>query len=185
MAKSTASDASSGVVIQSIPLVSSTSSNDSLENTTYTLNKWRFFGIVGLILYNLAAGMSWTWFGSIATQGKYWSQLKYMAPWCKIYTIDAVTKDFHISISQVNWLGNIINIVFLPASFATPFLCNKYGLRRCCFGGAVLLTLSGWIRVAGTPHNLSPQAANALLGIGQVNKKKFVLGHEIKLILNL
>ncbi|GJJ06279.1 hypothetical protein Clacol_000470 [Clathrus columnatus] len=133
-----------GVITQAMPVASSSSINDS---ATYTLSKWRFPGLVGLILLNVVGGMSWTWFGSISAQ---------------------VTKDFHISVSQVNWLGNVINLVFLPASLATPFLCIKYGLRKCCFGGAILLILSGWIRVAGTSKHLDSAAAYALLIIGQI-----------------
>lgn len=141
-------DASSNIIVQSLSLDSPASSKGSLNNnTTYILNKWRFPGLIGLILYNLAAGLTSTWFGSISTQ---------------------VTEDFHISVSQVNWLGNIINLVFLPASIAVPFMCTRYGLQKSCFGGAVLLILSGWIRFAGTPKSLSPASAYALLVLGQI-----------------
>lgn len=77
--------------------------------------------------------------------------------------------DFQISVTKVNWLGNIVNLAFLPCSLATPFLCKRYGIRTCCFMGAALLVMSGWVRFAGTASHLSPQAAYALLFLGQVS----------------
>ncbi|KAF8518726.1 MFS general substrate transporter [Gautieria morchelliformis] len=120
---------------------------DAASTLDYTLNKWRFPGVLGLVILNLAGGLSWPWFGSISTQ---------------------TSADFHISINQVNWLGNVVSLVFLPASIATTLLCSRYGTRGCCFMSAALLAIAGWVRVAGTASGLSPQGAYALLLIGQV-----------------
>ncbi|KAF8520370.1 MFS general substrate transporter [Hysterangium stoloniferum] len=117
------------------------------DTQSYTLYKKRFSGVVGLVLLNLVAGLNWPWFGSIATQA---------------------AADFDVSVTKVNWLGNIVSLTFLPASLATPFLCKIYGIRRCCFIGAGLLILAAWIRFAGTAKHLNPQTAYALLFIGQV-----------------
>ncbi|KAG2145999.1 major facilitator superfamily domain-containing protein [Suillus bovinus] len=40
-------------------------------------------------------------------------------------------QEFDISISQVNWLGNIISCVFLPVSLLVPVFCTRFGIRRC------------------------------------------------------
>lgn len=82
--------------------------------------------------------------------------------------ICSAAQDFNISIEQVNWLGNIVNLTFLPASLVIPFLCKRYGLRTCCFYGAACLVLAAWVRFAGTATSLSPGGAYALLLVGQV-----------------
>lgn len=96
-----------------------------------------------------------------------------------------VVADFNITLDQVNWLGNIVALVYLPTAFLIPYIVARYGLRRCVnilcsillesatdatkFElGAVTLILSAWIRYAGTVEALSGQRAYALLMIGQV-----------------
>jgi hypothetical protein len=39
--------------------------------------------------------------------------------------------EFHITLNQVNWLGNIVQFVYLPTALLVPLVCNRYGLRRC------------------------------------------------------
>ncbi|KAF8588684.1 MFS general substrate transporter [Ramaria rubella] len=120
------------------------------ELPVYTLSKWRFPGVIGLVLLNIVAGLNWPWFGSIAVQG-------YLFLF-----------DFDISLTEVNWLGNVVNLVLLPCSLITPFLCKRYGLRKCCFLGSLLLVLAAWVRYAGTAERLSPRSTYALLLIGQI-----------------
>jgi hypothetical protein len=43
--------------------------DDSSSSTPeYTLYKWRFPGVFGLVVLNIAAGLNWPWFGSISAQ---------------------------------------------------------------------------------------------------------------------
>lgn len=41
-----------------------------IEDTTpvYTLHKWRFPGVIGLVILNIVGGLNWPWFGSISAQ---------------------------------------------------------------------------------------------------------------------
>jgi hypothetical protein len=41
---------------------------DAASSLGYTLNKWRFPGVLGLVILNIAGGLSWPWFGSISAQ---------------------------------------------------------------------------------------------------------------------
>lgn len=112
----------------------------------YRLYRRRFAGLFGFILLGLATGMPWAWFGPISTDA---------------------SKAFHISVDQVNWLGNIIACVFLPVSLLVPVLCARFGIRRCAEFGVVTFLISGWVRYAGTLKSLSSESAYALLILGQ------------------
>ncbi|OSD03709.1 MFS general substrate transporter [Trametes coccinea BRFM310] len=117
------------------------------EPTTYRLYKRRWIGLVALVLLNIAAGMVLVWFGPIAN--------------------DMVT-DFGFTLSQVNWLGNVVNVVYLPASVVVPYLYARLGTRGTCYIGAILFVVSAWIRYAGTPTSLSVGGSYALILIGQL-----------------
>ena len=36
---------------------------------------------------------------------------------------------FGFTLDQVNWLGNVINVVYLPSAFFLPYFYNKLGIR--------------------------------------------------------
>lgn len=36
---------------------------------------------------------------------------------------------FGISLTQVNWLANSVNLIYLPSSIATPFAVQRWGIR--------------------------------------------------------
>ncbi|EDR11851.1 uncharacterized protein LACBIDRAFT_313717 [Laccaria bicolor S238N-H82] len=91
--------------------------------------------------------MSWPWFGPISNN---------------------MAKEFHITLDQVNWLGNIVALIYLPVALVIPHIVQRYGIRRCCDIGAVAMILSAWIRYAGTSKSLSPKSAYALLMVGQL-----------------
>ncbi|KDR75073.1 hypothetical protein GALMADRAFT_248949 [Galerina marginata CBS 339.88] len=113
---------------------------------TYRLYKRRFVGLVAIVLLNIVAAMPWPWFGPIS---------------------NSTADDFGITLDQVNWLGNIVALVYLPTALLIPLIISRYGIRRCCDIGAVALILSAWIRYAGTARSLSPNGAYALLMFGQ------------------
>ncbi|KXN90846.1 Major facilitator superfamily domain-containing protein 7-a [Leucoagaricus sp. SymC.cos] len=113
----------------------------------YRLYRRRFSGLIALVLLNIVAAMSWPWFGPISNN---------------------MAADFSITLDQVNWLGNIVALVYLPTAFAIPHIVARYGLRRCFELGAIALILSAWIRYAGTAKTLSGGRAYALLMIGQL-----------------
>lgn len=39
--------------------------------------------------------------------------------------------EFGITLDEVNWLGNIVAIVYLPVAILIPSVCARWGLRRC------------------------------------------------------
>uniref|UniRef100_A0A0W0F096 MFS general substrate transporter n=1 Tax=Moniliophthora roreri TaxID=221103 RepID=A0A0W0F096_MONRR len=112
----------------------------------YKLYKRRFPGLIGIILLNIVGGMSWPWFGPIAND---------------------MVREFDISLDKVNWLGNLMSCVYIPAALLIPYMVPRYGMRRVCDLGAVCLVLAAWIRYAGTSRTLSGESAYALLMIGQ------------------
>lgn len=40
-----------------------------------------------------------------------------------------MVRDFGYTLDEVNWLGNVVNLVYLPASFLVPYLYGKLGTR--------------------------------------------------------
>jgi MFS family permease len=122
------------------------SKEDNEQFPVYRLYKRRFAGLAGFILLGLVTGMPWAWFGPISNDA---------------------ARAFHISIDQVNWLGNIISCVYLPVSLLVPVFCSRFGIRRCAEVGVVTLLISGWVRYAGTITSLSSESAYTLLILGQ------------------
>ncbi|KAJ6499353.1 major facilitator superfamily domain-containing protein [Mycena sanguinolenta] len=112
----------------------------------YRLYKRRFVGMVGLVVLNVVAGMTWPWFGPISNN---------------------MVAEFGITLDEVNWLGNVMACIYLPVSLLVPEINRRYGIRRCCDIGAVALLISAWVRYASTPHSLSSKGAFALLFVGQ------------------
>ncbi|KAG8892868.1 hypothetical protein FRC01_013905, partial [Tulasnella sp. 417] len=117
------------------------------ETRHYRLYRRRFVGVTALCLLNCLGGMSGLWFSAIS-----------------IDTADA----FQISVSKVNWLSNIANVVFILSSFAVPWVVGKWGIRWSCIFSAGVLAVAGWLRYAGTAHSLSSNGAYALLLISQL-----------------
>ncbi|KAF9649531.1 MFS general substrate transporter [Thelephora ganbajun] len=114
---------------------------------TYKLYKRRFLGLAGMCILNLVGAMAPSWFGPIA---------------------NPTSEVFHISLDRVNWLGNIMACIYLPAAALTPWLVSRYSMRMACRLGSVCLILAAWIRYAGTAKSLSDNSAYALLIIGQL-----------------
>ncbi|CEL60833.1 Major facilitator superfamily domain-containing protein 7 OS=Homo sapiens GN=MFSD7 PE=2 SV=1 [Rhizoctonia solani AG-1 IB] len=125
----------------------SSSSVASPSPETYQLYKRRWLGLVGICLLNIISGLNWLWFSSIAIN---------------------TSEEFQVSLERVNWLGNSVNLVYLPVSMIVPLGFSRFGLRISCIIGSVGLLLSAWIRYAGSTRGLSPDGRYALLLIGQI-----------------
>jgi len=117
---------------------------------------------------NIVKGMNWVWFGAIA---------------------NATTKEFGITLDEVNWFANAPHLSYLVFSWCVPILVHRFGLRntvrRFCpspqcvtlnFGdpiaqsvlGAILLVIAAWIRVCGTINSLSSSGTFALFLVAQL-----------------
>ncbi|KAI0668890.1 MFS general substrate transporter [Trametes maxima] len=114
---------------------------------TYRLYKRRWVGLCAIVLLNLVSGMVLVWFGPIAND---------------------MVKDFGFSLNDVNWLGNVVNLVYLPSSIILPYLYGRLGTRGTCYIGAALFILSAWIRYLGTIRSLSVNGAYTFIVIGQI-----------------
>ncbi|EKM52317.1 uncharacterized protein PHACADRAFT_260633 [Phanerochaete carnosa HHB-10118-sp] len=79
-----------------------------------------------------------------------------------------VSSEFGFTLDQVNWLGNAVNLVFLPSSILVPFVCKRFGIRLTCYFGTLLLLVSAWIRYAGSVRTLDKEGAYALMMVGQL-----------------
>ncbi|KAG8829959.1 hypothetical protein FRC17_005721 [Serendipita sp. 399] len=113
----------------------------------YRLYRRRWLGLVGMVVLNIIAAMNWIWFSPIANS-----------------TADA----FHISLPQVNWLSQVVNLIYIPMALSIPSLTQRFGIRKTCLGAGVCLLLASWIRYAGISRSLSTNGAYALLIIGQI-----------------
>lgn len=135
---------------KTVPLEISEGAAGSIDSCStqvhYRLYKKRFIGGAALCLLNCIGGMNWLWFSAISLD-----------------TANA----FNLSVTKVNWLSNVVNVVYLPVSFLFPWIIRKFGLRRSCVLAALILVLASWLRVAGTARSLGPNSAYALLFIGQ------------------
>ncbi|KAI0920498.1 hypothetical protein AcV5_010215 [Taiwanofungus camphoratus] len=114
---------------------------------TYRLYKRRWVGVIAIVCLNLVSGMSLVWFGPIAND---------------------TVNEFGFTLDEVNWLGNAINVVYIPFSVIVPFVYARIGVRRSCYVGALCFILSAWIRYAGTASSLSKGGAYALILIAQI-----------------
>ncbi|KAF9051051.1 MFS general substrate transporter [Hymenopellis radicata] len=112
----------------------------------YRLYKRRYAGIIGMVILNIVGALSWPWFGPISNN---------------------VSAEFHITLDEVNWLGNLVSCIYLPTALLIPPFISRYGIRRCCDVGAVCLIISAWVRYAGTTRSLPTRGAYALLMFGQ------------------
>ncbi|KAJ8587443.1 MFS general substrate transporter, partial [Rhizopogon salebrosus TDB-379] len=78
--------------------------NDQVH--VYRLYRRRFAGLLGFILFGLVTGMPWAWFGPISND---------------------TSEDFAISVTDVNWLGNITSCIYLPVCLLVPVFSNPIG----------------------------------------------------------
>jgi FLVCR family MFS transporter 7 len=42
-----------------------------------------------------------------------------------------VSSEFRITLDQVNWLGNIVAVIYLPSALLVPHIVSHYGIRIC------------------------------------------------------
>ncbi|EJD52795.1 MFS general substrate transporter [Auricularia subglabra TFB-10046 SS5] len=113
----------------------------------YRLYRRRWAGLVALFFLNIIAGASWPWFGPISIP---------------------MSERFGFTLTQVNWLGNVVSLMFLPVSVSVPYLLNRFGVRNICLGGGVCLLVSAWLRYAGTVDTLTPGGRYALMLVAQI-----------------
>ncbi|KAJ3550543.1 hypothetical protein NM688_g5055 [Phlebia brevispora] len=136
----------SPVQIPTIPPPTEVASHHA-QPSPYRLYKRRYIGLVALVVLNFVGGMSNPWFGPIASN---------------------MGRDFGFSLDKVNWLGNVINLTYLPFSFIIPFICTRWGLHITSYFGAFFLLISAWIRYAGTARSLTEHGAYGLIITGQI-----------------
>jgi len=112
----------------------------------YRVYKRRWAGLFALVSLNLIAALGQPWFGPISNE---------------------VAAEFDLSLGQVNWLGNVVSLIFLPAALIVPFLVQRWGLKYTCFIATFFMVASGWVRYAGTVSGVSGKGAYALLMVAQ------------------
>jgi hypothetical protein len=49
-----------------------------------------------------------------------------------------------ISLTEVNWLGNIVCALYLVVSWFVPLLVGRWSVRAAAFVGAGSVTVAGW-----------------------------------------
>ncbi|KAG9054608.1 hypothetical protein FS842_004676 [Serendipita sp. 407] len=113
----------------------------------YRLYRRRWLGLVGMVVLNIVAAMNWIWFSPIAK---------------------STADDFHISLPQVNWLSQVVNLIYLPMALAIPSMIQRFGIRKTCLTAGACLLIASWIRYAGVSRSLSTNGAYALLILGQI-----------------
>ncbi|OCH88926.1 MFS general substrate transporter [Obba rivulosa] len=79
-----------------------------------------------------------------------------------------VADEFGFTLGEVNWLGNSCGVVYIVVSFPLPLLYERFGIRKVCLMGSVLMVVSAWIRYAGTAKSLSTRSSYALIIIAQI-----------------
>ncbi|GJE88916.1 MFS general substrate transporter [Phanerochaete sordida] len=113
----------------------------------YRLYKRRFVGVVGFMLLNIVAAMPNPWYGPIANN---------------------VSKDFGFTLDQVNWLGNVLNVVFVPSALLVPIVCRRFDIRITCYIASFIFVIAAWIRYAGVAPSLNKEGSYAIMLVGQI-----------------
>ena len=75
--------------------------------------------------------MTLVWFGPIANSGMSLC-LHVRTPTrrgLREWDIEVV-RDFHFTLDQINWFGNVVNVVYLPSAFVMPYLYGSLGVRK-------------------------------------------------------
>ncbi|KAI0772495.1 MFS general substrate transporter [Trametes elegans] len=113
----------------------------------YHLYRRRWVGLCAITLLNVVSGMALVWFGPIAND---------------------MVIEFGFTLDQINWLGNVVNLIYIPSSIILPYLNGRLGTRGTCYIGGVLFVVSAWVRYAGTTRSLSVNGAYTLIVLGQI-----------------
>ena len=69
--------------------------------------------------------------------------------------IIAAAADFGISLDQVNWLGNIVALVYLPTAILIPSIISRYGIRVCV---SINLLVKVWAYARNIAYNMPHSA---------------------------
>ncbi|KAI0737523.1 major facilitator superfamily domain-containing protein [Daedaleopsis nitida] len=118
---------------------------DSPQN--YRRYKRRWVGLLAVVILNVVSGLVLVWFGPIANN---------------------VVEEFGFTLDQINWFGNVVNIVYLPSAIIVPYLYGRLGVRGTSYIGAVMFVISAWVRYAGTTKSLNQAGSFALIMLGQL-----------------
>ncbi len=92
------------------------------------------------VILNIVSGMVLVWFGPIANNGasSLLSCCHHVRPLKASPFI--VVADFGFTLDQVNWFGNVVNVVYLPSAVVVPYLYGRLGLRGTVSALAVPLS---------------------------------------------
>lgn len=80
------------------------------------------------LVLNLLNSISWIWAAAIAP------------------TVSTYYQD--LPLSAINWLSNIVNVLFLPSCLFVPFLATRLSIRHLMMISAGLTVAAGWTRYA-------------------------------------
>ena len=78
------------------------------------------------VVLNIVSGMVLVWFGPIANAG---ASPLLSSDMREPLTPAIVVDDFGFTLDQVNWFGNAVNVIYLPAAVVVPYLYGRLGLR--------------------------------------------------------
>jgi len=84
------------------------------------------FRLVVMALLNMVSATNWIWFSAVA--GASWCTSCCLLSFHFSPLLTASTQ-FGISLTQVNWLANSVNLIYLPSSIATPLVVQRWGIR--------------------------------------------------------
>ncbi|TKX24197.1 MFS transporter-like protein 58 [Elsinoe australis] len=115
------------------------------EEPQYRVYKRRFFGLIQLILLNIAVSWAWLSFSAVSTTS---------------------SEFFQVSESAINWLSTGFLFAFLIASPATLYVLNKYPPKIAIVTSSVLVLVGNWLRYAGA--RAGPRGNFPLVIFGQV-----------------
>jgi FLVCR family MFS transporter 7 len=91
---------------------------------------FRIFAYCAQFFMNIVTAMSWPWFGPISNNSSWHSQRELMMD-VKTHSFSTVVNEFGFTLDEINWLGNIICLMYLPIALAVPIVVSRYGIRRC------------------------------------------------------
>lgn len=137
----------------------------AIQPIIYKVYKRRFLGLIMLAFLNAMSAHNATLFTTIPTQ---------------------TSSVFEMSLTKVNWLGNIFGVTFVVVAWFVPLLVEKVAIRWVCVMAGTAMTIGAWLRYAAAfTTNTSDTSAEQMAAYSLLFLGSFIISISQPLLLIL